>query len=94
MTLEDVLAAIPSTASADFSEFCHGLKDCPVAGDRAAWRELFGLLNEGVRRGWVGVAYEDGRPSGKIEAVILTPEGAAHVRRLLDSKRGLLGLLA
>lgn len=93
MTLDDVMAAIPSTEAADFSEFCHGLKNCPAAGDRAAWRELFGLLNEGVRRGWVGVAYENGASSGKIEAGILTPEGAAHVRAALDAKRGLLGLM-
>ena len=93
MTLDDVLAAIPSTASADFNEFCRGLKDCPVAGERDGWREVFGLINDGKRRGWIGVGYEDGREGGKIESLILTPAGAAHVRAQLDAKRGLLANL-
>lgn len=93
MTLDDVMAAIPSTESADFNEFCRGLKGCPAAGERDAWREVFGLLNEGKARGWIGIAYENGGTAGNIEALILTPEGAARVRAALDAKRGLLGLL-
>lgn len=93
MTLDDVLAAVPSTESATFSEFCHGLKGCPAAGDRDGWREVFRLLNEGKAKGWVGVGYENGAMGGKIEAVILTPAGAAHVRAALDAKRGLLANL-
>lgn len=90
MTLDDVLAAIPGTAGADFGEFCSGLgAGRPEAGDRDGWREVFTLLGECERNGLVKVE----RVEGKIETLILTPAGAAQVRAKLDSKRGLFSTL-
>lgn len=90
MTTDDILAAIPGTASADFGEFCGGLgADRPEAGDRAGWREVFTLLGECERNGLVEVE----RVDGKIESLILTAAGAAQARAKLDAKRGLFSTL-
>ncbi len=90
MTSDDILAAIGSTETSDFNDFCSGLgADRPDAGDRAGWREVFTLLGDCEREGLVEVE----RVGGKVETLILTEAGAAKVRAKLDAKRGLFSSL-
>jgi len=82
---DDILAAIGSTEPSSFSEFCRELKDCPVKGDTAAWRELFATL-EWLEHQKLIVIERSGR---SIESLILTEHGADRVRGKLDKTRGL-----
>lgn len=69
---DNILAAIGSTESSSFSEFCRSLKDCPAKGDTAAWRELFATL-EWLEHQKLVVIERKGR---SIESLILTDAGA------------------
>ena len=84
-----ILAAIGSTESSTFSEFCRALKDCPAKGDTAGWREVFETLNDLERQGLVVIEREERR----IESLILTDAGADRIRAKLDEGRGLLSSL-
>lgn len=78
-TNDEILAAIPSTEPATFSEFLNGLPDVPEKGDKPAWAELFGSLDFLESEGLVEI--ERANKRGSIESLMLTGEGAAMVRR-------------
>lgn len=85
MNENQILSAIGSTEPSTFAEFCRELKDCPERGDTAGWREVFTLLDDLAKAGFVEVEKTD----GKIDTMILTDAGADRVRGMLDSERGL-----
>ena len=89
MDEDNVLAAIGSTESSSFNEFCRSLKDCPRKGDTAGWREVFATLEYLEHQGLVAIE-RDGR---SIESLILTDAGADRIRAKLDEGRGLLSSL-
>jgi hypothetical protein len=89
MNEDDVLAAIGSTEPSTFNEFCRALKDCPVKGDTAGWREVFATL-EWLEHQKLVVIERNGR---SIESLILTDAGADRIRGKLDDGRGLLSSL-
>lgn len=79
MTLDQLLAAIPSTEPASFSEFISALGgDKPERGDTQAWRTLFLLVQDGEDEGLITVIRDD---NDKISAVQLTRRGVQRVRR-------------
>ena len=78
-TNDEILAAIPSTEPATFSEFLNALSDVPEKGDRSAWAELFRELTELEGLGLVEI--ERANHGGAIESLMLTGEGAAAVRK-------------
>jgi DNA-binding transcriptional ArsR family regulator len=82
---DSVLSAIGSTEPSSFSEFCRALKDCPMKGDVAGWREVFETLERLERQGLVVVE----RQGRSIESLILTDTGADRIRAKLDAGRGL-----
>lgn len=86
---EDViLAAIGSTESSTFGEFCGGLGAAkPATGDREAWRALFTKLRMMEADGLVKLEQD----KGNIVSMILTKEGADRVRAQKDTGRGLFG---
>jgi len=87
---EDViLAAIGSTEPSTFNEFCRALKDCPMKGDTAGWREVFATL-EWLEHQKLVVIERNGR---SIESLILTDAGADRIREKMDKGRGLLASL-
>ena len=84
-----VLAAIGSTEPSTFNEFCRALKDCPIKGDTAGWREVFATLEWLEHQGLVVIE----RSGRSIESLILTGAGADRIRAKLDKGRGLLASL-
>jgi hypothetical protein len=87
-TNNEILAAIPSTEPATFSEFLDGLPDTPEKGDRGAWAELFEQLRWAEQAGLVEIEregakgdFKEGGGPNRIESLMLTAEGAAVVRR-------------
>lgn len=76
-TNDEILAAIPSTEAASFSEFLSALPDVPDKGDRAEWSALFSQLRTLENAGMVEVE----RTDGAIESLMLTEDGAERVRR-------------
>ena len=89
MEEDNILAAIGSTESSSFNEFCRALKDCPRKGDTAGWREVFARLESLERQGLVEIE----RNQRSIESLILTDAGADRIRAKLDEGRGLLSSL-
>jgi hypothetical protein len=86
MDEDNILSAIGSTEPSTFSEFCRALKDCPIKGDTAGWREVFATL-EWLEHQKLVVIERSGR---SIESLILTDAGADRIRAKLDEGRGLL----
>jgi hypothetical protein len=78
VTNNEILAAIPSTEPATFSEFLNALPDVPEKGDREAWAELFEQLRFLEQCGLVEVE----RATGSLESLLLTGEGAEKVRSM------------
>lgn len=78
-TNDEILAAIPSTEPATFTEFLGGLPDVPAKGDRAEWSALFSQLRTLENAGLVEV--ERASTGGSIEGLRLTEDGVARVRR-------------
>lgn len=78
-TSDEILAAIPSTEPATFSEFLNALPDTPEKGDRQAWADLFSQLRTLENAGLVEV--ERANKGGSIESLMLTEDGADRVRR-------------
>jgi hypothetical protein len=76
---DELLAAIPNTEPATFSEFLNALPDVPEKGDRGAWADLFLDLTELESLGLVEI--ERASRGGSIESLMLTGEGAEAVRR-------------
>lgn len=65
------------------------LKDCPMKGDTAGWREVFATL-EWLEHQRLVVIERSGR---SIESLILTDAGADRIRANLDEERGLFASL-
>jgi len=73
MELDVLLLCIGSTEPSSFNEILQALGD-----DKPEWRDLFRALDEAERKDLI----EIDRVNGKIDSVILTEAGAAHVRSL------------
>lgn len=83
MKIQTLLGAIGSTGASTFNELCRALDDSgalPEKGDKPAWRDLFRMIDDCERQGWI----ETDRINGKINTMILTPDGTQELWRLLS----------
>lgn len=77
-TIDEILKACPSTEPATFYEFLSELDDVPEKGDKPEWAALFRAIEKAERAGLIQVQRDD----GKIDLLMLTPEGAERVKGL------------
>lgn len=70
-----LLRAIGSTEATTFRELCAALKE-NKPNEKREWRELFIAIEHAEASGLIEVE----RTNGKIDVLILTPEGADKVR--------------
>ena len=77
-TNDEILAAIPSTEPATFSEFLNALPDVPERGHSSEWAELFDQLRWAENAGLVEIE----RTGRSVDSLMLTAEGVEVVRRI------------